>query len=311
MCCTAAFAPKLAIIPATARQNKMFSRTLSIIGIVIIDLYSSAARVSAASCVWKVTTRDGHALYLGGSFHALRPSDYPLPPQYNRAFDASSRVVFEDDPHTAKAAFADLMKAGQYPKGDSLKNHVDPRTYDYLRRLFKLMDVPETKFTRYRPWFLSLMLQEPSLHGMSETLGVEEFLMRRAHANAKPVLGLESAREHADIFLGLSDRQSEAMLLIMFIPAQRGSGSAGDALADAWRRGDADTDTRIFMDGFRDFPSLADRLLTNRNRKWIPKNEGYLRSGKTYFVVAGAAHMGGPNGVPALLRERGYRIEQL
>src|SRR5436189_5214595 len=79
------------------------------------------------------------------------------------------------------------------------------------------------------------------------------------------------------------------MLLIMFIPEQRGRSSAGDALADAWRRGDADTDTRIFMDGFRDFPSLADRLLTNRNRKWIPKIEGYLHCGKTYFVVTGSS----------------------
>src|SRR5207237_8780645 len=92
-----------------------------------------------------------------------------------------------------------LLKAGEHRKGDSLKNHVDPRTYDYLRRLFKLMEVPETKFARYRPWFLSLMLQAPSLHGMSEMLGMEEFLTRRAHGNAKPVLGLESAREHADI----------------------------------------------------------------------------------------------------------------
>ena len=38
--------------------------------------------------------------------------------------------------------------------------------------------------------------------------------------------------------------------------------------------------------------------------------EGYLRSGKAYFVVAAAAHMGGTNGVLALLRHRGYRIEQ-
>ena len=108
--------------------------------------------------------------------------------------------------------------------------------------------------------------------------------MRRAQANAKPVLGLESAREHADVFLGLSDRQSEAMLLIMFIPADRDSGTAGDALANAWRRGDADTDTRIFMNGFRDFPSLGDRLLTNRNRKWVPKIEGYLRTGTVTWL---------------------------
>jgi uncharacterized protein YbaP (TraB family) len=39
--------------------------------------------------------------------------------------------------------------------------------------------------------------------------------------------------------------------------------------------------------------------------------EGYLRSGKTYFVVVGAGHMGGSGGLLALLRARGYRIEQL
>ena len=279
--------------------------------LIIAAVLLSVTNYSRAACVWKVTSAAGNVLFLAGSIHALQSTDYPLPSAYNRAFDASERLVCEVDPKALVESSKGLLKAGEYPKGDSLKNHVDPRAYDYLRRLFKLMEVPENKFARYRPWFLSLMLQAPSLHGMSETLGVEEFLIRRAHANAKPIFGLESAREHADIFLGLSDRQSEAMLLIMFIPAQRGSGSAGDALADAWRRGDADTDTRIFMDGFRDFPSLADRLLTNRNRKWIPKIEGYLRTGKTYFVVAGAAHMGGPNGVPALLRERGYRIEQL
>ena len=279
-----------------------------IIAVVLLSVVSGGR----AASVWKVTSESGNVLYLAGSIHALKSTDYPLPSAYNRAFDASDRLVCEVDPKALDEASKGLLKAGEYPKSDSLKNHVDPRTYDYLRRLFKLMDVPENKFARYRPWLLSLMLQEPALHGMSETLGVEEFLTRRAQANSKPVLGLESAREHAEIFLGLTDRQSEAMLLIMFIPAERGSGSAGNALADAaWRRGDADTDTRIFLDGFRDYPSLADRLLTNRNRKWIPKIEGYLHSGKTYFVVAGAAHMGGPDGVLALLRAHGYRIEQL
>src|SRR5437764_1514561 len=279
--------------------------------LIIAAVLLSVTSYSRAACVWKVTSAAGNVLFLAGSIYALQSTDYPLPSAYNRAFDASERLVCEVDPKALVESSKGLLKAGEYPKGDSLKNHVDPRAYDYLRRLFKLMEVPENKFARYRPWFLSLMLQEPSLHGMSETLAVEEFLLQRAHANAKPVLGLESAREHADIFLGLSDQQSEAMLLIMFIPAQRGSGSRGDEIARAWRRGDAETETRIMTDEFSNFPSLADRFLSERNRKWIPKIERYLRSGKTYFVVAGAAHMGGPNGVPVLLRQRGYRIEQL
>jgi uncharacterized protein YbaP (TraB family) len=36
-----------------------------------------------------------------------------------------------------------------------------------------------------------------------------------------------------------------------------------------------------------------------------------MRSGQTYFVVVGSAHMGGPDGVLALLQARGYKIEQL
>jgi uncharacterized protein YbaP (TraB family) len=64
-------------------------------------------------------------------------------------------------------------------------------------------------------------------------------------------------------------------------------------------------------ESFRDFPFMAERLLDNRNRNWIPKIEQFLRSGQTYFVVVGAAHFGGPNGLLALLRKRDYQIQQL
>ena len=52
---------------------------------------------AGAACVWKVTSGT-NVLYLGGSIHALKNSDYPLPVAYNRALDASDRLVFEVDP---------------------------------------------------------------------------------------------------------------------------------------------------------------------------------------------------------------------
>src|SRR3984893_6608068 len=132
------------------------------------------SRADAASCVWKVTGPNGGTLYLGGSLHFLRSTDCPLPSAYNRAFDASSRLVFEEDPKTGSAAFRDLVKAGQYPKGDTLKNHVDPRTYDYVRRFFALMNVPEEKFNTYPPWLIDVMLESPPSQYFA--LGVESFL---------------------------------------------------------------------------------------------------------------------------------------
>ncbi|CAN5262600.1 TraB/GumN family protein [soil metagenome] len=260
-----------------------------------------------AAAVWKVTAPNGRSIYIGGSVHALRSADYPLPAAFNRAFDASSRIVFEVDEKALSGSGKSLLQAGEYPKGDSLKNHVDPRTYDYVRRVFGLMGVPEAKFARYRPWFLVLVLQAPGLHGFSDQLGVDHFLLQRAKANRKTVLGLESTREHAEVFSGLTDRQGELLLLHSFLPGQ----GKKFAWLPAWRRGDVDALARVMHDQYREFPSFAVRILDQRNRRWMPKIEGYLQSGHTHFVVVGAGHLGGPAGVLTMLRARGYQVSQL
>ena len=278
-----------------------------------VILLCSAAFVAQAqaAAVWKVTGPNGGTLYLGGSVHALRSSDYPLPAAFNRAFDASTHLVFEVDDKGMSGTTKSLLKAGQYPKGDSLKNHVDPRTYDYVKRVFALMEVPEAKFARYRPWFLVLMLQATGMRDFSGDLGVDEFLAKRARANKKPVSGLESAAEHAAVYLGLSDRQSEALLLHLFIPQAERGGAKTPSWLGAWRRGDVDAIAAGMHAAYREFPVFAVRILDERNRRWMPKIEGYLRSGRTYYVVVGAAHLGGRNGLLAMLRARGYETTQL
>lgn len=214
--------------------------------------------------------------------------------------------MFEDDPKASSQGTKALLRAGTYPKGDTLRNHVDPRTYNYIRRFFALVNVPEAEFAQYRPWLINIMLSSPSSENWQ--LGVEQHLQRRAKGS-KSITGLESAREHNSFFVDLNDRDAEALLLILFINA--GQGEAGAGMIKAWRHGDADALNRMLRESFRDFPSLSSRLIDVRNRNWMPKIEGYLRSGKTYFVVVGAGHMGGPNGLLALLRVRGYQIEQL
>lgn len=302
------------VLAATAKEKprkstglKSFAYKFVPVAALAMGCFLPRATV-ASSCVWKVTGPNGGVLYLGGSVHALRSSDYPLAVAYNRAFGASSRLVFEDDPKESAQAAKEFFRAGTYPKGDNLRNHVDPRTYDYIRRFFALVNVSEDKFSKYRPWLLNVLLSSPSSEHWQ--LGVERYLARRAGANSKPVSGLESAKEHNAVFVDLTDREAEALLLILFINASH-EGSSGANIIGSWRRGDADALSRTLQESFRDFPSLGRRIVDLRNRDWLPKIEGYLRSGQTYFVVVGAGHMGGPNGLLALLRARGCKIEQL
>ncbi|MBA3960879.1 MAG: TraB/GumN family protein [Chthoniobacterales bacterium] len=290
----------------------MFSRRqVLILGAAFVSLnLASAGAAENHACVWKVTSPNNHILYLGGSVHALRGIDYPLPAAYNLAFEASDRLVFEVDLAGLKAFAQRVEKEAHYPRGDSLKNHVDPRTYDYLRRLFAVFRVPESKFAVYRPWFIALLLEDPALHGLSSDLGVESYLERRARANHKPMSGLESPREHLEVFSGLSDHQGEVLVLISLVPGAQDP-SAPSPLLAAWRRGDVETIARDAHKELSIFPAFEDRVLDARTRNWIPRIERDLQSGHTCFVVVGAGHMGGPNGVLALLRARGYAITQL
>jgi len=276
----------------------------------LLVIACSVDRAEARCCVWKITGPNGRTAYLGGSWHLLRSRDYPLPPAYNIAFNASNALAFETSVKDLETSGKMMERAGTYPRGESLKNHVDPRTYSYLQHFFGLLKVPESKWARYKPWFLSFALETPQAGGFEYGLGVERYLQRRAQTNSKPIAGLETAQEHLEIFSGLSERGSEALLLMTFIPADKSSPDSSKML-NAWRNGEADFIARSMHNSFSDFPAMADRLLGNRNRNWIPKIEGYLQSGKTYFVVAGSAHMGGSDGVVALLRAHGYRVEQM
>src|SRR3954454_17190687 len=109
---------------------------------VLAALFGCVAGAADAASVWKVTSASGGTLYLGGSIHALRSQDYPLPAAYNRAFDASSSLALEVDERAVIDASRSIAKAGEYARNDSLKNHVDPRTYAYLRKLFGLLGIP-------------------------------------------------------------------------------------------------------------------------------------------------------------------------
>ena len=273
-----------------------------------------SAPAAAKSCVWKVTSGD-HTLYLAGSIHALRASDYPLPPEYDQAFNASAGVAFETDPNISPAQWTKaLARAGTLPSGVTLKDRVDPRTYAYLLRVIAHAQGstnPEKKIAQLKPWVISWILEPPGggVPGLAHARGVESYLVARARAAHKPMTGLVPFDQHIAVFGGMSDADSEASLLLAFINLNTSNAELQRLLA-AWKRGDTATIDANIQAEYREAPSLRQRIITDRNRAWLPKIDGFLASGKTWMVVAGSAHMSGNQGLPALLAAQGYQVEQ-
>ena len=101
-------------------------------------------------------------------------------------------------------------------------------------------------------------------------LGVDRFLAGRARSASKPISGLESVKEHNRVFEGLTDRESEMVLLLFFINAGREDGGGASMIAN-WRRGDVDLVANRMRESYRDFPAFYQRLIIARNQNWIPK----------------------------------------
>ena len=270
------------------------------LGFFVLALLATARLTPAASSgttsVWKVSAPDGRGtLYLAGSSHALRATDYPLPAAFNRAFDLSDALAMEVSPADGARMGAMMEKRMMYPPGQTLREHVDPRTWEYLRRIAVRNPAQEAKLLRMRPWAVAMRLEAPGQTEFSGGLGLESYFRSRAVARRKPTAGLASLEDHVRVFSGLSDRDAEAVLLVTLINHLSSPETAARG-TDAWRRGDVEETWRVTNSRFRDFPAMGDRLLGARNRAWIPHIERWLRSGRTWMVLAGAAHMGGPDG---------------
>ncbi|MGH7857906.1 MAG: TraB/GumN family protein, partial [Candidatus Binatia bacterium] len=81
----------------------------------------------------------------------------------------------------------------------------------------------------------------------------------------------------------------------------------------AWKQGDARRLEELLNEPLRQSKDIAPiyrKLLDERNEKMAEKIDGYLATGETYFIIAGAAHLVGDNGLVRLL-SRKHRVEQL
>jgi len=82
-------------------------------------------------------------------------------------------------------------------------------------------------------------------------------------------------------------------------------------LARAWKTGDTGAIEKVVLSDLKSEPQMYQRLLVDRNRAWLPKIEALFARPKPAFVVVGAAHLVGTDGLITMLRAKGYIVTQL
>jgi len=273
---------------------------------------AAAQTPGAKHFLW--TVRSGtNILYLAGSVHALSADAYPLPAVFEKAFEASGTLVEELNLAEAESMSAApmLLAKGMYTDGRTFDAVVSKETAALVTERFKQTGLPIEMFRPMKPWMVMLMLSalEAQKAGLDASLGLDKYFYDKATAAKKPVIGLETAEFQIDRFDKMPDAMQEQMLRST-LTEMDAQGDELKGMIASWKRGDTAALEKTVRSSFTAYPGAYASLIVERNRNWIPELDKCFSRPKPCFVVVGAAHMVGPDGLLALLRQKGYKIEQ-
>jgi uncharacterized protein YbaP (TraB family) len=82
-------------------------------------------------------------------------------------------------------------------------------------------------------------------------------------------------------------------------------------MRDAWSSGDADGLDAITRESSKTPEKISRAILQDRNPHMADAAEQFLKGKEQAFLIVGAAHMVGKEGIVALLEKRGYKVEQV
>lgn len=260
----------------------------------------------------------GAVAYLFGTVHVGKAAFFPLAPEVTRALAGSSALVLELDLRDGASFQQALDKYGRYRAGQTILSQLPPATAGRLLAALGRAGLPLQTVLSFKPWLVANILVGVELerHGYERSKAVEYFLLAAAQQQDKAVLELESADYQLALFDSMSEAEQGQYLVETLDDLDDGKAlSNSRGLVDAWSVADTtrmDALLHTLTSGNTVSASFMQvTLLGKRNTEMAGAIAAIMRQGRSAFVGVGLLHLMGERGLPQLLRQRGYRVEQV
>ncbi len=264
------------------------------------------------NCLWSIQTQSNN-VYLLGSLHVLKQDSYPLAAAIESAFANSQRIVFETDIGAMQdpSMQGKMLALGMYPEGQNLFQNLAGITRQQLKKELSELGLPPEAFARFKPWFVALTLTTVELQrlGYNPLYGIDVYFFNKAKNGGKEIGFLEDPEYQINLLGNMTDTNQKDFLNQTLKDLELVSELAGD-LVKNWKTGNADELHKLLHKSFKNYPDLNDRLLIQRNLKWVKEVEHAMGKNKNVLFVVGAGHLVGPESVVDLLRKKGYEVKQ-
>lgn len=287
--------------------------------LVFISLASSLLHpqekpgVNEKSFLWKVQSKK-NTVYILGSIHFLKKDSYPLGKTIEKAFNDTKKLVLEIDPaslNQESSQRAMLMK-GLYDNSRTLKENISEGTYTLAEKQAKKLGMDIRTLNKFEPWFIALTITTLKLRklSLSPNYGIDKYFSDKARKAEKEILSLETFEYQINLFDKMGQGTQE-LLLLQTLKDVDVMEKEFNRIVDSWATGDMKRLEKILLGSFGEYPEVYQKLISDRNRRWLPKIERFLAQSENYMVIVGAGHLVGKEGLIELLKEKGYSLEQL
>lgn len=263
-----------------------------------------------APYAWEVTGPKAHH-FLIGSTRVLVGPDAALPDGLQDIYADAESLWFETDIGALDLpeVQSGLMAAARSP--GKLKSEIGAGLYAKLRPYLQRLRVRADACDGYRPWFCALTLDTLNYRraGFGANDGLDEILFAAARDDGKSLRWLEPPADHLKLFTDMSEALSKNLLQSTLHDGADIWTAEPRVLLGAWRKNDFTAVERRTAEFRRDYPQLYERLFAARHGRWMPKLIQALERSEPQLIVVDAAHLAGAEGLIALLRARGYKVQ--
>jgi uncharacterized protein len=275
----------------------------------LLCVLAGAAR--AQPPMWTVRAH-GTTLVLFGSVHALPPTIDWEPPALKAAIAKADDLWFEIplDEASNEAAQRLAQQRGDQPPGQTLSAELSEKGRQKLAKIAQSCGVSVDRLDHMKPWLAEIALslavyQQVGAEGQN---GVERQLehdapktvRRRAFETTEQQIGFLSNAPLPEQVSSLEETLGEL---------EQGPESY-ERLVTAWMAGDTHAIVKQALDPMiKQAPDAYRTVVTQRNRRWVDVIMNRLDRGGAAVMVVGVGHLVGSEGVPALLRARGVKVE--
>lgn len=261
--------------------------------------------------VWKAS-RGKATVWLCGSIHLLRESDFPLPEPYLKAFGEATTVVMELPPGSTgdPVVQKQMLESGRLSDGKVLQGVIAEKTWTGISEWSRRSGVAVQTLQPMKPWMAGLTISVFTYErlGFSVARGMEGWFTERI--GSRKSAGLETAVGQLALFDKIEPSVQEEMIL-QALDEEKNAAVRIRQMLESWHEGDAVRLAGLMDESMKPFPGVKKLLLDDRNAAWIPVLETYLDGNETTMVLVGSGHLAGKGSVIDLLEQKGVTFTQM